>query len=439
VPAQPPGDWRQEWGKMDTAKAPPKIEPVRADVPRPPAPLPTQVVQAEAPKPLMPSKPVLPSADLKRPDPLKDAEPVARRPLEDRVAPKVDAPRPPSPYASASNPPPVVDASRAPSGTQSVLQSGSPQYVPVPIVTIPDYQRSPRPPDAQVPQAPQLNLSVNGNAFVNPPPEQPVNTTGEAVNAFTPVPEVPPPGSYPVNAFREGYSVPTYQGPPPGMYAAMNRPGYPAMQGQPMLPPSYPGAMARPMMPATPYGPYPSANPAMYQGQPYGPMGPGYQPAGYPMPAQPGMPPMGQPIARMGYQVATAAPSAEAQWQSASGAGPQQLVAMLRDSFLPSQREYAALRLAALDARTNPDAVQALVTAAREDPAATVRAGCVNALAQMKAATAPVVAAVEALKADGDPRVQFAAEQALATLAPERMTPKDLPVQQTFGSAPAEK
>ena len=58
----------------------------------------------------------------------------------------------------------------------------------------------------------------------------------------------------------------------------------------------------------------------------------------------------------------------------------------------------------------------ALLTAAREDPAATVRASCVRCLAKMKANCPPALATLQSLKSDSDPRVQREVEQALSIL-----------------------
>jgi hypothetical protein len=97
-----------------------------------------------------------------------------------------------------------------------------------------------------------------------------------------------------------------------------------------------------------------------------------------------------------------------------------QLLATLRDSLYPSQREWAAEKLTTTDWRTNPDVVAGLVTAAREDPSATVRAGCVRCLAKMSVTTAPVLGTVEALKMDPDPRVRQEAERAATALGTSR-------------------
>ncbi len=128
------------------------------------------------------------------------------------------------------------------------------------------------------------------------------------------------------------------------------------------------------------------------------------------MPGMPGMP--GSPMGPAGYRPGML-PAAS---QVPAGPSAPQLLSMLRDSLYPSQREWAAEGLSRQDWRTQPQVVQGLLTAAREDPAATVRAGCVRALAHMRVNTLPVVSAVQALKADTDPRVRQEVEEALPAL-----------------------
>src|SRR5207253_5088527 len=69
----------------------------------------------------------------------------------------------------------------------------------------------------------------------------------------------------------------------------------------------------------------------------------------------------------------------------------KQMEVELRDSLYPSQREWAAANMAAVDWRTQPQVVGALLTAAKEDPASTVRASGLRSLATMKVNTMPVV------------------------------------------------
>ena len=96
----------------------------------------------------------------------------------------------------------------------------------------------------------------------------------------------------------------------------------------------------------------------------------------------------------------------------------EQMMYMLRTSVHPSQREWAANNLATFDWRMQPQVVQALLMAARQDPAPTVRASCAYNLARLKVNGEPIRATLQQLKTDTDPRVRAEAEQALALLAP---------------------
>jgi hypothetical protein len=114
-----------------------------------------------------------------------------------------------------------------------------------------------------------------------------------------------------------------------------------------------------------------------------------------------------------------------------------QAVATLRDALMPSERELAAISLGQLDWRTNLPAVQALISAATEDPAGGVRAACVRSLVRMNANTTPVLVTLRALKSDSDPRVQLEVEQGLIALgvAPDNAAQGVLPA---AAPAPAE-
>jgi hypothetical protein len=118
---------------------------------------------------------------------------------------------------------------------------------------------------------------------------------------------------------------------------------------------------------------------------------------------------------------------------SMGGFNEQQVLAVLRDSVYPDQREWAACQLAAADWRTSPHVVQALLNAAGKDSAATVRVECVRSLSKMEVSTAPVIAGLEALRSDRDPRVQHEAEQALNKLTAGRSVARG-GIQQTGGS-----
>ncbi len=96
--------------------------------------------------------------------------------------------------------------------------------------------------------------------------------------------------------------------------------------------------------------------------------------------------------------------------------GVPYLLAALKDSLRPSERERAAEQLGDLNWKAQPLVVEHLVESARTDPATSVRAACVHALAQMKANSKEVVALVEKLKSDSNASVRHEAEEAYETL-----------------------
>jgi hypothetical protein len=299
--------------------------------------------------------------------------------------------------------------------------------LPVPVVTVPDVRHPPYGPVTQVPQPPQPNRGLMmANAFTNqppPPPPDPEQTSGMAVNAFTDAPPPQDPGM--AGAF--GSSRPS-----------MMPPGYGPMGPAGMMPPGYG------------YG-YP---PGMYAMAPQGGMGQGMYPQGYYAPSAPTRPPAYLPPPAAAAAAAPAQPPACAQgagyqvaqaqrhvtdmdnpYQFNANMTAAQLIFKLKESLYPSQREWAAERLSGQDARKNGEMVPALVQGAREDPAPTVRAGCIRALVRLKANSEPVVEALRALKNDRDAHVQHEAEEALATLAPGDKPAADPAVQRT--SVPA--
>jgi hypothetical protein len=135
-------------------------------------------------------------------------------------------------------------------------------------------------------------------------------------------------------------------------------------------------------------------------------MAPSLPPGAMPHPA------MQQPPAMVA--MAPAAPYVSAEQEQA--AHTAQLMHLLREGQLPSEREMAVDGLSRVNWKADPAVVQALAHHAKADPAPMVRAGCVQALAKMRANTMPVVQAVSACKQDADPRVRQAAEQALEAL-----------------------
>jgi hypothetical protein len=308
-----------------------------------------------------------PRADAKKPDPLKD--PAAYTPSKTTAELAIST----TPRAEVAKSEATI---KTPLGAGSVMQAGDPLYVPVPIVTIPDLARNPAPPAAQLPQAPQPNQRYTANAFNSGKmPVAPPMATGEMTgNAF---------GSNPYaaamsdGAFHQGMT---------------NARGYTAPG---IAPPGYSGMGYGQMLPPAPMGPA---------------VQPGYYGA-----------PRGQMVAPAGYQMQAYPISVQSLMQPvAPGVDLQSLVNQLRDSMLPSQREWAAIKLSELDWRQESSIVESLVQSAKDDPAASVRAGCVHGLAKMSVNTPPVIALLSSLCSDPDSRVQHEASEALAKLAPKQ-------------------
>lgn len=92
----------------------------------------------------------------------------------------------------------------------------------------------------------------------------------------------------------------------------------------------------------------------------------------------------------------------------------------LRESVLPSEREMAADLLKRTDWKSEPEVLQGLTQAAQSDPSPVVRVACIRALGEMRADTAPVLQALEALRDDSDPRVKAESTAALQILTAKR-------------------
>ncbi len=453
-----PTDWRQSWGDKD-GKSADKTRGAKGSA--------SAVAQVST-KPDTPSSPSRPPASAtetaKRPDPLADPGSYAGRKVEEKVgslkgkqdekplplppttvqvstnppqptppassspAPKAPAaPRLPAPTTTATPSQPVqakpvaqaiTQQGALPLGAQSVLAASNGlerpvHYVPVPIVTMPERTRPPLPPVPEIPQAPQPNEKF--------------------VNAFTPP---APPGG------QQGMPP---QGYPPPVGPMAMAPGYPMMPSYPMMP-GYP-MMAQGGYPAG-YGYYPMAaqsghpgyamQQTMYRPYPYGPMGApnqapgrGMVPYSYqgPMPPNPyARPPMVPAGYAPGYQGMVQAPNPAMDRpgytapmtaaQAAANTQVQQMINVLKTSAYPSQREWAAHNLGMCDDHTRPEVIQVLAVAAKDDPAPTVRAGCAYTLGRMRASGTRVMAVLQQLKSDTDPRVRAEADQALARLAP---------------------
>jgi hypothetical protein len=450
---------RESWGKPESPKLPADSNKETdatksvADSKKNPKPSESDTAKepqkpaADTAKQTQPTPPPLgelPHYDPKKPDPLLgDPTETARKPLDAKLPPKGDLPpaapavppavaqTPPAPGAEGSTPkgggpsadrdgpghgPGAVEA--LPGGARSVTDSGAVNHVPYPVVSLPpiDFGPPPHPPGGphiQLPPAPHPIAHPGGG----PAPE--AHPGGLYYNAFTPPELVPPkPGSAEQTAMANAFSSdldpprsaphPMPAGPPMGGVFGPAGP-YPMGPAHP-----YPPAMA----PGGPYGPAPILPPA-----PYGPV--------VRIPEAP-MPSNAMP---QGTQLAMLPPAQDRGVVQASYQGPapagamstQQLGAMLHDALYPSQREWAAEKLSTYDWKQNEAAVQALTQALHDDPAATVRAACVRALARMKANTYPVVNAIQAARNDSDVRVRTEVDEALVILAPNTAPPAALP------------
>lgn len=303
---------------------------------------------------------------------------------------------------------PVQQPAGPPTGSQSVLAAnnhaaGQMYYVPVPIMTMPPVQTPvPYVPSRPIPQPAAAHVDVS-NAFttVMAPVRSAPGEPSESVNAFIPSMGYNPSARGQGQPMQVAYAAP--MGPnganvpgmvPPSASMPMNRGEMTARYaptGQVIVPVDYTRAVPRGQYPAAPTVAQASLN----------------QHGAFPPEAAPGM------LAPQGIQ--------------ANGMAPvniTNLLLMLKNALYPSSREWAADKLAAVDWHMNPAVVDALMQAAREDPAATVRAGCVRAIGKMNVNTITVADALQKLKNDADPVVRHEVEQALIKLGASSRTAK---------------
>ncbi len=379
----------------------PKAEPVVV-VP-PPVPLVVPPVKVAVPQAELPGKPKAEPVVVVTPPPpvsmvkTKQDDPLTRPEffMPRSVEQKLIQPKPPIPPVPPTTTGLVAgmgvqgsqptEPSSLPLGSKSVIEAyngmtNKIKYLPVPVVTVPEPHRPPLPPVPQIPQAPQQNAYVNAWT-----PPQAYNIDGSVKQA--PMPAQPP--------------MMTPPGMPSGLPPATGQMYPPGYGPNPyMMPPGYNPQLAQGPWPRTYQGPLPP------NVQPLMPMP--MMPAGYPapgmMPANPAMD--RRPVVQMSAQ------------QSATQDSLEQMVYVLRTSVYPSQREWAANNLTLFDWRTQPQVVLALLEAAKQDPAPTVRASCAYNLARMQVKAEPVVLVLQQLKSDSDPRVRREAELALAKLVP---------------------
>lgn len=89
------------------------------------------------------------------------------------------------------------------------------------------------------------------------------------------------------------------------------------------------------------------------------------------------------------------------------------LTNVLQASGSPQQREWAAARLAVIEANRYPFAVEALVQAAKHDPHPAVRIKAIQSLALMRADSPDVRQALQVALRDPDPRIREQASYAM--------------------------
>jgi hypothetical protein len=368
------GDWRQSWGKADDHK-----------------------LTAAAAEPKIPSPSMLPHADTSRPDPLKMPAEYSKPRVEEKIG---AIPMTSTVTASSASTPAPMPA-KAPSGDIKPALNSEITLMPPPSV--------PRISPVPSAKAPAVVAPPVARTEVAPLPPGMRSVADAATAAGQDAKYIP----VPTAAVPDPRLTPNVPQPirPQGMpatpqYPKMNNTAArPQMAYTPSMPPVDPGV-------ANAFSPTPPKEALAKGGNAFSPMAP----APMPMPAQ----------AYAMTPVPQGAPAMQA------GHNVPQMMSSLHDALYPSQREWAAESLSAVDWRTHPQVVQALVTAAKEDPAATVRASCVRCLAKMNVNTVPVVTAVQALRGDTDPRVRQEVEQALSVLTAPA-APQSLPQLQPAG------
>lgn len=399
----PPLEKKDMWGtSMGTLPTPGKtlldpaaLKPEMVKLPAPPL--------VKANDPLLSPEKLIPKDD-------KLAKKVANLPLPGAVRPTENTTPAGIPEFKPNTT--VAPPANWPIGTQSVQAAhsgllGAPMYIPVPTVTVPAPNNPPQPPAPNVPEAPQLNAYVN--AFSPPPAPKTAQPSMQPMNAMMPQ-QMPYPNPMMTQQQMMMWQQAMAQQQMMHQQQILMQYGYrpsPALM-YPYLAQQTPSA--GPMQNysrhyAGPLPPNPTGMTAMQSG--FAPMP---YPASMPMHTMmPTQPPLTQPVA---YNQPQPVPT---QQQSVTQQ-VEQLIKVMRESPYPAQREWAAQSLASFEWRAHPQIVPALIQSASQDPAATVRAGCVHCLGRMNAAVEPVFGVLHSMRNDIDPRVRQEVEQAFIRL-----------------------
>jgi len=442
-----PSDWRKSWGKIEPWKATPQASSARTSDP------PAKHV-ARTPVPIDPPA---------QPDPLKDPDWYRGVALKEnlpnsKVREETVSPAPSRKENKSLRTKLLSGGRKHPeiSGTQGAYAPRSDEIGTTQGANAPRSEALAASSSGQ-PRGRVIELPANeGNAFWTPPsPPKPPAQQAPKYNAFERDENSPPPqgGAAAMAGAPQGPGQMPMGGPPMG-------PMPPLMAPRPPMPPpmvnsGVPSGMGnaftlagtRRPIPAD-FGPTPQEPNGFGDAVPYvpGPARPVMPPQSPMLPPSPGTlgtlplprPPMPNPMAMLPQPMTVINPlMAVPPTQVASGAaampaGPAsvpQMLATLKDSLYPSQREWAVEQLSELNGRGQPQVVQSLTKCAKEDPAATVRAACVHALAQMKVNTTEVAAVVQELKNDRDPRVRHEADEALTALGLTTAAHQDSAVQ----------
>ncbi|MGF1578882.1 MAG: HEAT repeat domain-containing protein [Gemmataceae bacterium] len=283
-----------------------------------------------------------------------------------------------------------------PPGSRSVIEASNgfrTKYIPYPVITTPKPNRPPMPPPPTLPKAP--NPLAYSNAFA--PRNLPQQMANAPQMAMAQGMMRPNPGMrYPRPPMMAG----GYPVPPRPPYPGMGNPNYSGMPTPAAR--NYPGPR-----PPSPIGHpnvaqvgYPNAGRPPHYPAPYYPKGyrHGYPAQGYQNPS---------PIKQMAYQQPTQ-----------QVYGMKQALSTLQQALSPSDREMAVMTLSQYDHRRYPEVVHALLAAARNDAAGTVRAASVNALVRIQINIEQMRSTLDVLKNDEDPRVRQAVQQALSGKSP---------------------
>jgi hypothetical protein len=273
-----------------------------------------------------------------------------------------------------------------------------------------------------------------------------LDRTGHPVaGAFVPSPSVPEVAA--IESARQTLSANPDSRPPRSLFGlisnAMNRPSAPArevisQEPPPVAPPQT--AVPRNAPPAT-LGPVSFGQPApAHQPVPKPVASTSVQVAYTPVP-QPAAAPPSLPIrgaagtaqATPPAQAATRAPYTTTAWYPNPTAARNQeqhmgshdvrlALLMLDEAYFAEQRVAAAESLATADWTACPLVVPALLKAAREDKAPTVRVACIRCIGRLNANTVPVIRALHEIRKDSDPVVAREAEQILVRFVQNQVT-----------------